>query len=57
MDLAATRRSPPTLGGSVSEMNLGEVVEILPTSHGDPEVRLRDGTTLTLSRKYRKAIL
>ena len=38
-------------------VNLAEIVEILPISHGDAEVRLRSGARLPLSRKYRSAIL
>jgi two-component system LytT family response regulator len=38
-------------------VNVDEIAEILPTSHGDADVTLRDGTTLQLSRRYRNAIL
>ena len=30
------------------------IVEIHPTHHGDAEIRLKDGTTLRLSRSYRE---
>ena len=38
-------------------VNVDEIVEIQPVSHGDAEVALRDGTRLQLSRKYRSGIL
>lgn len=40
-----------------SIVNVGEIVEILPISHGDAEVRLKSGTALTLSRNYRSGLL
>jgi two-component system, LytTR family, response regulator len=35
---------------------LGRIVELHPSSHGDFEVRLRDGTELTLSRSWREHV-
>lgn len=37
-------------------VNLDRVLELSPLFHGDYAVRLRDGTTLTLSRSYREKL-
>jgi two-component system, LytTR family, response regulator len=38
-------------------VNVSEIAEIDPGSHGDAEVKLRNGETLSLSRTYRASIL
>ena len=38
-------------------MNLGRVSEFRTLFQGDYQVLLRDGTRLTLSRKYRDSVL
>jgi two-component system LytT family response regulator len=38
-------------------VNVAEVAEILPISHGDYDVVMRDGTRLRLSRRYRDRLL
>lgn len=38
-------------------VNVTEVVEIRPVSHGDCEVMMRDGAALRMSRRYRDALL
>jgi two-component system, LytTR family, response regulator len=35
---------------------LDRIVELQPSSHGDFDVRLRDGTRLTLSRSWREHV-
>jgi two-component system LytT family response regulator len=38
-------------------VNVDRIVEVRPASHGDQRVRLRDGTELTWSRRYRTGSL